>query len=78
MEVELCIFISMKIHGIPRVVEEILKAVDVSKKKVVKAYRLLLMQILPKMNIQVLHLGPVRYIDKFGQDLGLPEVKMAN
>ena len=66
------IFVAMKIHGIPRVVEELLKAIEVSKKKVVKAYRLLLLEILPKMNIQVLHLGPVRYIDKFGQDLGLP------
>ncbi len=66
------IFASMKIHGIPRVVEEILRAIDVSKKKVVKAYRLLLMEILPQLKIQVTHLGPVRYIDKFGADLGLP------
>lgn len=66
------IFVSLKIHGIPRVVEEIVKVVDVNKKNVVKCYRLLLMRILPQMNIKVTHLGPIRYIEKFGEDLDLP------
>ena len=66
------IFVSLKIHGIPRVVEEILKVSDIPKKNVVKCYRLLLMKILPQMNIRVSHLGPVRYIDKFGEELSLP------
>ncbi|MHA1619321.1 MAG: transcription initiation factor IIB [Promethearchaeota archaeon] len=66
------IFASLKIHGIPRVVEEIVEVMDVNKKNLVKCYRLLLMRILPKMGIKVGHLGPVRYIEKFGEDLGLP------
>jgi len=66
------IFASLKIHGIPRVVEEILTAMDTPKKNVVKCYRLLLMRILPEMNIKVMHLGPIRYVDKFGEELKLP------
>ncbi|WP_457557694.1 transcription initiation factor IIB [Candidatus Harpocratesius sp.] len=66
------IFVSLKIHGIPRVVEEIIKVVDVNKKNVVKCYRLLIIKILPKMNIRVSNLDPVRYIEKFGEDLELP------
>lgn len=65
------IFVSLKIHGIPRVVEEIIKDVDVPKKNVVKCYRLLLMRILPQMKIRVVHLGPIRYVDKFGEELRL-------
>ena len=65
------IFVSLKIHGIPRCVEEIIKAMDVPKKNVVKSYRLLLMKILPQMKIRVMHLGPIRYVDKFGEDLKL-------
>ncbi|TFH30902.1 MAG: hypothetical protein E4G98_01180 [Promethearchaeota archaeon] len=66
------IFVSLKIHGIPRVVEEIVKVMDVNKKNVIKCYRLLQMRILPQMGIKVNHLGPVRYIEKFGEDLKLP------
>lgn len=66
------IFVSLKIHEIPRVVEEIVKVMDVNKKNVVKCYRLLLMRILPQMGIKVGHLGPLRYIEKFGEDLNLP------
>ena len=47
------IFVSMKIHAIPRVVDEILKSIDVDKKKVMKAYRLLIIEILPKLGIQI-------------------------
>jgi transcription initiation factor TFIIB len=66
------IYVSMKLHEIPRVVEEIQKAVNVEKKKVIKVYRILLFNILPKLNLKVTHLSPSQYIDKFGQDLDLP------
>jgi transcription initiation factor TFIIB len=66
------VFVSLKIHGIPRVIEEITQAMDVPKKNVVKSYRLLLMKILPQMNIRVKLMGPTRYIEKFGEDLLLP------
>ncbi|MHA1776710.1 MAG: hypothetical protein DRO88_03910 [Promethearchaeia archaeon] len=68
------IFVSLKIHGIPRVVEEIVRVVDVNKKNVIKCYRLLIVKILPKMNIRVSNVNPVRYIEKFGEDLNLPMI----
>ncbi|MHA1730338.1 MAG: transcription initiation factor IIB [Promethearchaeota archaeon] len=65
------IFVALRIHNIPRTIEEILDVVDLPKKMVVKAYRLILLKILPKLNLKVSHFGPVRYVDKFIEDLGL-------
>lgn len=65
------LFVSFKIHGIPRIVDEIIVPLNVSKKRVVKAYRLLLIQVIPKLNLKVNHLGPIRYIDRIGEELEL-------
>ena len=65
------IFTSLRIHGIPRTIEEILKVTELPKKNVIKSYRLILQKILPEMNLKVTHFGPLRYIDKFVGDLKL-------
>ncbi|MHA1820869.1 MAG: transcription initiation factor IIB [Promethearchaeota archaeon] len=65
------IFAALRIHGIPRTIEEIIAATELPKKNVVKSYRLILLKILPELNIKVEHFGPKRYIDKFSQDLKL-------
>jgi len=41
------IFCALRVHGIPRTVEEITKVAQIPKKKVTKSYRLILMEILP-------------------------------
>lgn len=66
------IFVALRIHNIPRTIEEILEVVELSKKNVIKAYRLILLKILPKLNLKITHFGPIRYIDKFIEDLKLP------
>ncbi|MHA1728166.1 MAG: transcription initiation factor IIB [Promethearchaeota archaeon] len=65
------IFAALRIHGIPRTIEEILAVAELPKKNVVKSYRLLLIKVLPEMNLRVIHFGPIRYVDKFIQDLKL-------
>ncbi len=65
------IFCALRVHGIPRTVEEITKIAQIPKKKVIKSYRLILMEVLPHLNLKVQHFGPVRYVDKFNDELKL-------
>ncbi|MGV9173707.1 MAG: transcription initiation factor IIB [Promethearchaeia archaeon] len=65
------IFCSLRVHGIPRTIEEITKAAQLSKKKVIKSYRLILIKILPHLNLKVQHFSADRYVDKFNSELGL-------
>jgi transcription initiation factor TFIIB len=65
------IFCALRIHGIPRTIEEVIKAAQIPKKKVIKSYRLILMEILPQLNLKVQHFSADRYVDKFNDELGL-------
>ncbi len=65
------IFCALRVHGIPRTVEEITKVAQIPKKKVIKSYRLILMEILPKLNLKVQHFTPDRYVDRFNSELKL-------
>ncbi len=65
------IFCALRIHGIPRTVEEITNVAQIPKKKVIKSYRLILMEILPLLNLKVQHFTADRYVDKFNDELGL-------
>ena len=65
------IFAALRVHGIPRTAEEITKVAQIPKKKVIKAYRLILMEVLPKLNMRVQHFTSERYVDKFNEELKL-------
>ncbi|MHA1112343.1 MAG: transcription initiation factor IIB [Promethearchaeota archaeon] len=65
------IFAALRIHEIPRTIEEILEIAELPKKNVIKSYRLILLKILPEMGIKIKHFGAVRYIDKFIEELKL-------
>ncbi|MFW9783994.1 MAG: transcription initiation factor IIB family protein, partial [Candidatus Heimdallarchaeota archaeon] len=65
------IFCALRVHGIPRTVEEITKVAQIPKKKVIKSYRLILMEVLPNLNLKVQHFSPDRYVDKFNDELKL-------
>ena len=64
------IFAAFRIHYVPRTLEEITEIGELNKKNVVKAFRLILMKILPQLNLKVQHFGPIRYVDKFTEELG--------
>lgn len=65
------IFAALRVHGIPRTAEEISKVAQIPKKKVIKSYRLILMEVLPKLNLKVQHFSADRYVDKFNEELKL-------
>ena len=65
------IFAALRVHGIPRTAEEISKAAQIPKKKVIKSFRLILMEVLPKLNMKVQHFTADRYVDKFNEELKL-------
>ncbi|MBN1214367.1 MAG: transcription initiation factor IIB [Candidatus Lokiarchaeota archaeon] len=65
------IFCALRVHGIPRTIEEITKVAQIPKKKVVKSYRLILMEVLPKLNLKVQYFSSDRYVDKFNDELKL-------
>jgi len=65
------IFAALRVHGIPRTAEEITKVAQIPKKKVIKSYRLILMEVLPKLNLKVQHFSADRYVDKFNEELKL-------
>lgn len=65
------IFAALRVHGIPRTIDEIVKIAQLPKKKVVKSYRLVFMEVLPKLDLKVQHFNPERYVDKFVEDLSL-------
>jgi transcription initiation factor TFIIB len=65
------IFAALRVHGIPRTAEEITKIAQIPKKKVIKSYRLILMEVLPKLGMRVQHFSADRYVDKFNEELKL-------
>jgi transcription initiation factor TFIIB len=65
------IFASLRIHGIPRTIEEIVEAAELPKDKVLKSYKLLRNKILGDMKLQVVQFGPINFIDKFVGELKL-------
>lgn len=65
------IFASLRIHGIPRTIEEIVDTADIQKDKVLKSYKLLRNKILGEMKLQIVQFGPTNFIDKFIGELKL-------
>ena len=61
------IFIAVKIHGIPRTLDEIAATMAISKKSVSKAYRL----IMREFNIKLQPVSPITFISNFASPLGL-------
>ena len=65
------LFAALRVHGIPRTSEEICIVAQIPKKKVIKSYRLILMEVLPKLGMKVKHFSSDRYVDKFNEELKL-------
>ena len=61
------IFIAIKTHGIPRTLDEVAASIQITKKSLSKAYRL----IMQEFNIKLQPVSPVTFISKFASELGL-------
>lgn len=65
------IFCALRVHGIPRTVEEITAVAQIPKKKVIRSYRLIYTEVLPNLNLKVQRFTADRYVDKFNDELHL-------
>ena len=65
------VYCAVRVHSIPRTIEEIVEVSQVTKKKLLKSFRLICLEIMPKFNLKIKRLTPTTYINKFGQDLHL-------
>jgi len=65
------IFCALRVHGIPRTVEEITAVAQIPKKKVIRSYRLIYTEVLPNLNLKVQRFTSDRYVDKFNDELHL-------
>jgi transcription initiation factor TFIIB len=65
------IYCAVRVHGIPRTIEEIVEVSQVKKKKLLKSFRLICMEIMPKFHLKIKRLTPSTYVNKFGEELKL-------
>ncbi|MBD3194443.1 MAG: hypothetical protein GF317_05260 [Candidatus Lokiarchaeota archaeon] len=65
------IYCSIRVHAVPRTINEIVNASQVPKKKMLKSYRLICREILPKFNLKIKRVTATTYVNKFGQELNL-------
>ncbi len=61
---------AVRIHDVPRSMKEILDTTGLNRKKTIRAFRLIMQRILPKLHLKVQHFTPTRYVDKYFEELG--------
>ena len=65
------IYVAIRVHEFPKVLEEISDAAMINRKIVIHALSLLVRGILPELNITYKPISPKQLIFKFGNELGL-------
>jgi transcription initiation factor TFIIB len=66
------IYCAIRIHALPRTIEEVEEASQVERKKMLKNYRLICTKIIPNMQgFKVKRITPEIYVDKFRNELNL-------
>ncbi|MFW9865412.1 MAG: transcription initiation factor IIB family protein [Candidatus Thorarchaeota archaeon] len=65
------LYFALKFYGIPIILEDLLSAFQISKKKFVYCYKAVVNQIIPKLNLRTPNFTPQKYINKFYEELDL-------
>ncbi|TXT60820.1 MAG: Transcription initiation factor IIB [Promethearchaeota archaeon] len=65
------IYAAIRVHGVPRTIEELVEVSQVKKKKLLKSFRLICLEIMPKFNLKIKRMTPSNYVNKFGEELQL-------
>ncbi|MFX1478709.1 MAG: hypothetical protein ACFFCI_11325, partial [Promethearchaeota archaeon] len=65
------IYFALKFYGIPIILEDLLSAFQISKKKFVYCYKAIVNHIIPNLNLRTLNFTPQKYINKFYEELDL-------
>lgn len=66
------VYTAIRIHGFPRLLEEVSDAAMVPRKTVVRSLGLLVKEILPALNLNYKPITPEQLVFKFGNELALP------
>ncbi|MFX1409352.1 MAG: hypothetical protein ACFFA6_03305 [Promethearchaeota archaeon] len=65
------IYFALKIHELPIIIDDLLTAFQISKKKFVYCYKAIFTKILPSLNLRLHNFTPQDYINKFYDELHL-------
>jgi transcription initiation factor TFIIB len=65
------VYCAIRVHGVPRTIQELVEVSQVKRKKLLKSFRLICMEIMPKFNLQIKRLTPKNYVNKFAEELKL-------
>ncbi len=65
------ILAAVRLHNVPRSLKEIIERTGINRKKAVHAFRLVVQQVLPKLNLKIQPFSPIRYVDKYAEELGV-------
>ncbi|MFX1329657.1 MAG: transcription initiation factor IIB family protein [Promethearchaeota archaeon] len=65
------IYLALKFYGLPIILEELLFALQISKKKFVYCYKAIVNKILPDLNFRIKNFTPQDFINKFYDELDL-------
>lgn len=62
-------YASLRIHKIPRTMEEVLETAQISKHKLIRDYKMIVLKVLPVLKLNIKSFNSKMYIDKFGGEL---------
>lgn len=62
-------YASLRIHKIPRTIEEVLDSAQISKHKLLRDYKMVVLKVLPVLNLSVKGFTAKMYNNKFGEEL---------
>ncbi len=65
------IYFALKFYGIPIILEDLLSAFQISKKKFVYCYKAIVNNVLPNLNFRITNFTPQDFINKFYDELDL-------
>ena len=65
------LYFALKIHKVPRLIEEILAAFQISMNKFVYCYKAMYNKLLPYLNLEISRFSPKDYINEFYEKLNL-------
>ncbi|MFX1502554.1 MAG: transcription initiation factor IIB family protein [Promethearchaeota archaeon] len=69
--ISVSLYFELKRNKIPIIIDELLSAFQISKKKFVSCYRALFTEMAPVLNLNIYNFTPQDYIDKFYDELDL-------
>ncbi|MFW9829839.1 MAG: transcription initiation factor IIB family protein [Candidatus Thorarchaeota archaeon] len=65
------LYLALKFHSKPIIINQILSACQISKKKFIYCYKAVIKNVIPNLNLRISNFTPQEYINKFYEELHL-------